>query len=155
MRIGFSFKGDVLLSHKASIGYTCIVAEADPYIMLTPQVTLYRTNQEKLLPEYLLYFFQLYTFQIILEGFAKQSTRNYIGITNQKKLWIYLPDSIEEQRELIIPIANVDKEIIKKQKKIETLQRLKKSLMQNLLTGKVRVDIPKINELLKEQENDK
>ena len=148
LRIGFSFKGDVLLSHKAFIGYTCIVDECDPYIMLTPQVTLYRTNQEKLLPEYLLYFFQLYTFQIILEGFAKQSTRNYIGITNQKKLWIYLPDSIEEQRELIIPIANVDKEIIKKQKKIETLQRLKKSLMQNLLTGKVRVDVATISELL-------
>src|SRR5690606_29498217 len=89
--------------------------------------------------EYLLYFFQLYTFQIILEGNAKQSTRNYIGITNQKKMWIYLPDSVDEQTELVKPIMKVDKEIISKQTKIQTLQRLKKSLMQNLLTGKARL----------------
>lgn len=139
LRIGFAYKGDVLLSHKASVGYTCIVEEADPYIMLTPQVTLYRVDTTKLIPEYLLYFFQLYTFQIILEGNAKQSTRNYIGITNQKKLWIYLPDSVDEQTELVKPIMKVDKEIISKQTKIQTLQSLKKSLMQNLLTGKVRL----------------
>lgn len=139
LRIGFAYKGDVLLSHKASVGYTCIVEEADPYIMLTPQVTLYRVDATKLIPEYLLYFFQLYTFQIILEGNAKQSTRNYIGITNQKKLWIYLPDSVDEQKELVKPIIKVDREIISKQTKIQTLQRLKKSLMQNLLTGKVRL----------------
>jgi type I restriction enzyme S subunit len=139
LRIGFAYKGDVLLSHKASVGYTCIVEEADPYIMLTPQVTLYRVDTTKLIPEYLLYFFQLYTFQIILEGNAKQSTRNYIGITNQKKLCIYLPDSVDEQTQLVKPIMKVDKEIISKQTKIQTLQRLKKSLMQNLLTGKLRL----------------
>lgn len=137
LRIGFAYKGDVLLSHKASIGYTCIVDNADPYIMLTPQVTLYRVDNTKLIPEYLMYFFQLYTFQITLEGFAKQSTRNYIGITNQKKLWIYLPDSVDKQIELVKPIIEVDKDIIKKQSKIKKLQRLKKSLMQNLLTGKI------------------
>ena len=139
LRIGFSYKGDVLLSHKASVGYACIVEEATPYIMLTPQVTLYRVNSEKLIPEYLLYFFQLYTFQAILEGLAKQSTRNYIGISNQKKLWVYLPDSITEQRRLIMPLAQIDEETKEKQSKIHTLQRLKKSLMQNLLTGKVRL----------------
>ena len=152
LRIGFSYKDDVLLSHKASVGYTCIVDKAEPYVMLTPQVTLYRVDKQKLIPEYLLYFFQLYTFQIILEGNAKQSTRNYIGITNQKKMWIYLPETIEEQKELVAPIIKVDKEVIGKQIKIQTLQRLKKSLMQNLLTGKVRVDVARINELLKEQE---
>jgi type I restriction enzyme S subunit len=119
--------------------------------MLTPQVTLYRVDKQKLIPEYLLYFFQLYTFQIILEGNAKQSTRNYIGITNQKKMWIYLPDAIEEQKELVAPIIKVDKEVIGKQIKIKTLQRLKKSLMQNLLTGKVRVDLEAINKIISEQ----
>ena len=151
LRIGFSYKDDVLISHKASVGYTCIVEKAEPYIMLTPQVTLYRVDKQKLIPEYLLYFFQLYTFQIILEGNAKQSTRNYIGITNQKKMWIYLPDAIEEQKELVAPIIKVDKEVIGKQIKIKPLQRLKKSLMQNLLTGKVRVDLEAINKIISEQ----
>ena len=47
---------DVLISHKASVGYTCIVDKAEPYIMLTPQVTLYRVDKQKLIPEYLLYY---------------------------------------------------------------------------------------------------
>lgn len=41
-------------------------------------------------------------------------------------------------------------EIGKKYSKIQSLQKLKKSLMQNLLTGKVRVDVEKINKLLEE-----
>ena len=140
LRIGFAYNRDVLISHKASIGYTCIVEKAEPYFMLTPQVTLYRCNSEKLLPEYLLYFFQQYNFQNILEAFAKQSTRNYIGITNQKKMWIYLPKSIEEQLKIIQPLMNIDSIVKSKKNKIETLKKLKKSLMQNLLTGKIRIN---------------
>ncbi|KAA9331145.1 restriction endonuclease subunit S [Adhaeribacter soli] len=147
LRIGFAKNGDVLLSHKASIGYTCIVQEADPYIMLTPQVTYYRVNPDLILPEYLHCFFQLYSFQQILEAYAKQSTRNYIGITNQKKLWIYLPTSIEEQREITKPISNVDEKILLKKQKIKKLQKLKKAMMQNLLTGKVRLSMELIRKL--------
>lgn len=148
LRIGFSVDGDVLLSHKASIGYTAIVEKANPYFMLTPQVTLYRVNPDKLIPEYLLYFFQKYTFQIMMEGLAKQSTRNYIGITNQKKMWIYMPDDINEQKKITQPLRNVDIEINNKQTKIINLQQLKKSLMQNLLTGKVSVDMNKMKQII-------
>jgi hypothetical protein len=37
-----------------------------------------------------------------------------------------------------------------KQGKLQFLKTLKKSLMQNLLTGKVRVDVEKINQMLEE-----
>lgn len=150
LRIGFAKNRDVLLSHKASIGYTCIVEGAEPYFMLTPQVTYYRCNPSKLLPEYLLYFIQQYNFQNILEGFAKQSTRNYIGITNQKKMWIYLPESLEEQALLVKPLISADSKLKTQRSKIKSLNILKKSLMQNLITGKIRVDVDKINDLLEE-----
>ncbi|MDF2854646.1 MAG: putative type restriction enzyme specificity protein [Neobacillus sp.] len=150
LRIGFAKNGDVLLSHKASVGYTCIVEDADPYVMLTPQVTYYRVDPSKLTPEYLKLFFQTYSFQCSLEGLAKQSTRNYIGITNQKKMWIYLPENIDEQRKVVGPIIQVDDQILNKKSKIQSLKTLKKSLMQNLLTGKVRVDVEEINKLLEE-----
>ena len=40
LRKGFAKPGDVLVTHKATIGRTAIVGdEADPYVMLTPQVT--------------------------------------------------------------------------------------------------------------------
>ena len=43
---GFSYTGDILLTHKATIGNTAVVGEIDsPYIMLTPQVTYYRVAE--------------------------------------------------------------------------------------------------------------
>ncbi|MGZ4978529.1 MAG: restriction endonuclease subunit S [Methylobacter sp.] len=150
LRIGFAKDGDVLLSHKASIGYTCIAKDVNPYFVLTPQVTYYRCDSSKLMPEYLLYFFQQYNFQNILEGNAKQSTRNYIGITNQKKLWIYLPETVEEQAQVIKPLAKIDSCLKIKRSKIVALKNLKKSLMQNLLTGKKRINLSRFEALLKE-----
>jgi len=45
----------------------------------------------------------------------------------------------EEQDEIVLKIKSTDEDVVTKQTKIQTLQRLKKSLMQNLLTGKVRL----------------
>ena len=43
LRKGFSKNGDVLLTHKGTIGRTAIVDTPYSFIMLTPQVTYYRT----------------------------------------------------------------------------------------------------------------
>lgn len=45
------------------------------------------------------------------------------------------------QNEVILPIFEIDSHIKSKQQKIVTLERLKKSLMQNLLTGKLIINI--------------
>lgn len=53
-----------------------------------------------------------------------------------------------EQEQIAFKLNSLDNELDSKQSKIQTLQRLKKSLMQNLLTGKIRVDVEKVTELL-------
>jgi len=68
------------------------------------------------------------------------------------RLKIAIPKTFEEQKAMSDLIDSSDNKIAKKQIKIQILQRLKKSLMQHLLTGKVRVDVDKINNILKEQE---
>ena len=55
------------------------------------------------------------------------------------KIKIIIPIKVEEQKEISDSIIIIDKEVTKKQNKITTLERLKKSLMQNLLTGKVQL----------------
>jgi type I restriction enzyme S subunit len=67
------------------------------------------------------------------------------GIGNLKAIY---PPSLVEQAAISARIVEIDNYITSKDFKTKTLQRLKKSLMQNLLTGKVRVDVEKINELL-------
>ena len=52
---GFSKSGDVLLTHKATIGNTAIVGDIPfPYIMLTPQVTYYRVADGKKTEQHIL-----------------------------------------------------------------------------------------------------
>lgn len=94
LRKGFAQSGDVLLSHKATIGRTAIVQESDyPFLMLTPQVTYYRVlDAEKLIPNYLKAYFDSHFFQSILTLWAGAgSTRAYLGITGQLKLPVIVP----------------------------------------------------------------
>lgn len=94
LRKGFSRCGDVLISHKATIGRTAIVQKnKHDLIMLTPQVTYYRVkDKEKLSNIYLKAFFDSSFFQSILGLWAGAgSTRAYLGITAQLKLPIIIP----------------------------------------------------------------
>ncbi|MCF6437190.1 restriction endonuclease subunit S [Pseudoalteromonas sp. MMG022] len=94
LRIGFAKAGDVLITHKATMGRVGIVPEVDDYIMLTPQVTYYRIKDSKQLTKEFLYcLFSEQGFQHRFCSDGEQSTRSYLGITNQRKLQVILPSS--------------------------------------------------------------
>jgi type I restriction enzyme S subunit len=57
----------------------------------------------------------------------------------RKRIYISIPEDLNEQRKISEKIKTIEKMIGVKQDKITKLQVLKKSLMQNLLTGKIRV----------------
>jgi len=86
LRKGFSVPGDVLISHKATMGRTALVQELDvPFIMLTPQVTYYRVrDRSRLSHRYLKLYFDSPDFQRLFDTWGqKGSTRAYLGITAQ------------------------------------------------------------------------
>ena len=62
-----------------------------------------------------------------------------INKSEYSKYRILCPKTKAEQIEIAQKLSAIDTEINKEQNKIAVLERLKKSLMQNLLTGKVRV----------------
>ncbi len=91
LRKGISHPGDVLLTHKATIGRTAIVTDEYDTIILTPQVTYYRVKKG-LNNRYLKYYFDSRPFQKLFANWAGSgSTRAYLGITAQKKLPIVVP----------------------------------------------------------------
>ena len=91
LRKGFAHPGDVLLTHKATIGRTAIVGDEYDTIILTPQVTYYRVKHG-ISNRYLKYYFDSSKFQQTLSNWAGSgSTRAYLGITAQRKLPIVLP----------------------------------------------------------------
>jgi type I restriction enzyme S subunit len=64
---GFSISGDVLLTHKGTVGNTAIVGKLDTeYIMLTPQVTYYRViDASRLNNSFLRHYFDSQPFQSV------------------------------------------------------------------------------------------
>lgn len=145
LRIGFSKEEDVLLTHKGSVGRTCIVPKLNfEYIMLTPQITYYRIlDKNLLLSEYLHFLFQSEMFQIQLAIVgADGSTRAYVGLLDQKDLKILLPTHNEQ-----IEITNYIKAKSKRLKKlinnnillIKKLKSYRQSIISEAVTGKIDV----------------
>ena len=133
LRKGFSIAGDILLSHKATIGRTATVQENKyPFLVLTPQVTYYRVkDKQKLNNLYLKYYFDSQYFQSILQQWAGSgSTRAYIGITEQLKLPIILPD-IDTQNEIVDIIDRLDQKIYLNTQINQTLEQIAHALFKS------------------------
>jgi type I restriction enzyme S subunit len=107
LKKGFAKPGDVLLTHKATMGRTAIVDDSYPYIVLTPQVTYYRVLKG-IDNKYLKYYFDSKDFQELLFNWAGTgSTRAYLGITEQLKLPIILPP-LPEQKAIAATLSALD-----------------------------------------------
>lgn len=133
LRKGFAREGDVLLSHKATIGRTAIVQPNDSeFIVLTPQVTYYRVKDEnKLNNIYLKSFFDSYFFQTILNQWAGSgSTRAYLGITEQLKLPVIVPP-IDSQIEIASFANNLNSKIHLNNKINQTLESIVQAIFKS------------------------
>lgn len=133
LRKGFARPGDVLLSHKATIGRTAIVGSIDTeFLVLTPQVTYYRVlDATELNNRYLKYYFDSEPFQQTLSAWAGAgSTRAYLGITAQRKLPIVLPP-IEVQASVAETIGSLDDRITLLRETNATLEAIAQALFKS------------------------
>ena len=133
LRKGFAKEGDVLLSHKATIGRTAIVDNIDTdFIVLTPQVTYYRVKDLGVInPKYLKYYFDSVKFQSLFEQWAGGgSTRLYLGITGQMKLPIELP-GIETQNSIASIISDYDLKLLLNRQTSQTLEKMAQALFKS------------------------
>ena len=74
---------------------------------------------------------------ILAEAKGAGTTFPNVSRGDLMKKEILIPDN---QEEIVKQICSTESTIILKQNKIAVFERLKKSLMQNLLTGKVRIN---------------
>jgi type I restriction enzyme, S subunit len=133
LRKGFAKRGDVLLSHKATLGRTALVGEIPgDFVMLTPQVTYYRPKDpQRLNNRYLKYYFDSESFQQVLQSWAGAgSTRAYIGITDQLRLPVVLPP-LTQQKAIAHILGTLDDKIELNRRMNETLEAMARALFKS------------------------
>lgn len=145
-------KGDLLINIVgASIGRCAVFNLNVPYANTNQAVCVFRPDEGSD-SIFLAYYIQNGSTQQRLLGTQVETARANLSLGDFRKFKFVIPENKDEQMLISNKLNEVNSAIQDKQTKIQTLQRLKKSLMQNLLTGKVRVNVEKINKLLKEQQ---
>jgi len=141
LRKGFAKDGDVLLSHKGTIGRSALLRTTHESIVLTPQVTYYRVLEKSVLDNRFLYYaFHDPVFQDEIKNIAKAgSTRAYIGITKQLQLRVPVPPLSEQKRIVAIldeVFTGIDAAIANTEKNITNARELFESHLNQVFSRK-------------------
>jgi len=132
LRIGPSLAGDVILTHNATVGRVGIVPNNVKKCLASTTTTYYRVNSQFLHNRYLLNFMLTDFYQKQLISVMKQSTRNQVPITMQKKLFIILPP-LAEQRQIAAILTSCDETIAAARSNIATMKALKMKMINEML----------------------
>lgn len=139
MSRGIPQAGDILFTTEAPLGMACRFPSTGEYGVGQRTVTL-RTNN-KLNSDYLLHFLLSERGQYKIDLKSSGSTAKGIKSSELKKVKIFHPTSILEQKKLASILTDADKEIESLEQQLSNLKQEKKALMQQLLTGKRRVTV--------------
>lgn len=138
--------GDVLLirtnGNPNYMGKSTLVTKdvAAKHVVFASYLIRIRTNQTRLLGAYLNYFLASPLGRQQALAMANTSAGNHnLGARSLKRFWLPRPDT-KEQEEIVEILDRCEDTLDAISKKIESLGRFRKSLLQNLLTGKVRVN---------------
>ncbi|SHO19431.1 Type I restriction-modification system, S subunit [Moritella viscosa] len=131
--------GDVLFTREAPAGESCLVPEGVK-VCMGQRMVLLRPNLDVITP----HFFSLFLIseaasQTIYE-LSIGTTVSRINIEDIKRIPCIVP-SLNEQKQISDVIQSIQNSILKKQKKLKSQVNAKQALMQDLLTGKVRVKV--------------
>lgn len=138
-KYGVPKPNDILVTGVGTIGETYIVKVEDEFYFKDGNVIWFKMN-EKINSSFLSQLFKtVYVRKQLLDN-ASITTVATFTIEGAKNTKIYLP-SIEEQTTIAQVLQAADKEISLLKAKAEKLREQKKGLMQQLLTGKVRLKI--------------
>jgi type I restriction enzyme S subunit len=99
LRIPPARSGDVILTNNATVGRVTRLPDWPTDIVVSTSTTYYRCDPSLLDPDYLRWFFESAVFQFQLRTVMRQSTRNQVPITTQKRLLFAIPP-LETQRSL-------------------------------------------------------
>lgn len=137
-------KGDVLITKSGTLGI-CAIVDTEIEFSIYESIIVLQPNSQKLDSNYLLWLLRNEPTQDSLLGAKVGSTVGHLNIIQFRELVVAVPNILEQEK-ISALISNSDDVVKDFQKQLSKLQSLKTGLMQDLLSGKVRV-----NHLMKEK----
>lgn len=129
-------KDDILFSIAGALGKTARVKKEILPANINQALALIRLSQA-VNPSYVTYFLSNSIIQKYIKSIATTTAQSNLNLTQVSEFQIILP-SKKEQQKIVNTLENLDKRLSAFRKEKKKLQRLKKGLMQDLLTGMVR-----------------
>lgn len=130
--------GDVLYTREAPPGIASIVDRKK--ISIGQRIVLLKPQRGRIRGEFLVLFLNSKFGLLQSNGKIVRTTVEHVNIEDIRKFQVLLP-SIQEQNLIIIKYNNVGNKIFSLNRYFGLLLNLKKALMQQLLTGKIRVKV--------------
>lgn len=130
---------DVLVTKDGTIGKVALIKAVPLPATLNSGVFVIRPINGSFSPEFFYYVMLSETFKKFLAQLSAGSTINHLYQKDFVSFQFYVPDTIDEQNRIASILSDMDADIellIKKQKKYKLI---KEGMMQNLLTGKIRL----------------
>lgn len=142
IRKGIGAPGDVILSHKGTVGRVAVAPLDSPEFVCSPQTTFWRSLDSTVLDQrYLRYVMQSPDFVRQLEVFKGQTDMApYVSLTDQRSMELELP-LIEEQHAIAELLGALDDKIAANGRLIIVIDALAGSTWQNATADRVAVPL--------------
>lgn len=131
--------GDVLISITADLGIIGVVNDSIGEAYVNQHISLVRPKDFEL-ARWIGYYLSHENSQKQFTSNNDSGAKSGLNLSAIRNLEIALPPN-DEIRKIVMALDSIDGEILNKRKKISRSINLKKALMQDLLTGKVRVQV--------------
>ena len=130
---------DILITKDGSLGKTALVKGLDKPATLNSGVFVIRPIQESYDPAFVYYILSSFVFKDFLDHLSAGSTIIHLYQKDISKFEFLIPPTIEEQTAIASILSDMDNEIESLEQKLTKARQIKQGMMQQLLTGKIRL----------------
>ena len=131
--------GDLLLTKDGTIGKVAYISDLNRPATLNSGVFVVKPITDAYTAHFMFYVLESSVFKEFLQQLSAGSTINHLYQKDLVKFDLYVPPTTEEQEAIIGILCDMDLDIYKLEEKLSKYQKIKLGMMDEVLTGKVRL----------------
>lgn len=131
--------GDLLLTKDGTIGKVAYISDLNRPATLNSGVFVVKPITDAYTAHFMFYVLESSVFKEFLQQLSAGSTINHLYQKDLVKFDLYVPPTTEEQEAITAILFDMDLDIYKLEEELSKYQKIKQGMMDELLTGKVRL----------------